>query len=759
MFMKRITVLLATVLLLGCFAACGEKDPCKKGHTFEKSTTDAATCKENAMENYVCAGCGEIKRVPIENTALGHHFENGFCTACGYADTPAVVREGLLVFSLNEEGKGYTVKLNGGTATGEITIPESCCTLPVVAIEDNGFAGQGGMTFVGIPDTVLTIGRSAFEGCVGLTTVTFGQGVETVGERAFWGCTALTEVIMRENVDHIGLGAFGGCSALQNMVLTFVGGEGVYYRNNPAHPQSVSLHMLGYIFGSQNYAGAQNVGGFYIPTSLSRVEVLKGNYTIAYYYGETVRQSYTLMQSAFQGCSMLREIVLPAHIQYIDEYALHGCTGLERLIAPGLSVGHWQMSVTPSLTTLDARQFDQTLMPNVTDLTLREVTEMQTFPELVEYDKLTELTLCFADNVKTVKFENLAPILDKITGLKLPSVEVELEEGILSGIATLKRATLPYNRLAGLNMEHFVELTVLSDRNYTVPQILFSRATALKTLTLDARATAFPAGAFANCTALERVTLDGTAEELSLDECVLRWVEIAFGGEKANPLSHGAALYFKTANGTHSAETLSLPLSLTAIGPYAFEGCSNLQTLTLGDRLLTIGQGAFAHTDALKTVKFAGALISWCAISFADAEANPLNGAQELILDGQVLAELGSNFTVASIPDYAFCGYLGLTKIAFTQGVSKIGSYAFAGCTALGELSLSSTVFEIGTFAFGNCTALTSATFALSTGWSRYADSSMKGGEDLSPYHLEDAARAAVCLTVTYVDYFWKKEG
>ncbi len=767
--MKKQVAFLLTLLALVFLASCS-KDPCKKGHEYQKSDTIPATCVLDAREVFTCKECRDRYEEPIAGTATGHHFADGYCTACGYADVPAVVREGLLLFTLNDEGKGYTVRLDGGAAEGAVVIPATCGPLPVVGIEANGLRGQGSMTSVVIPDSIMTIGASAFEGCTGLTSVSLGQGVITVGERAFHSCTGLTTVTMCKGVVSIGAAAFGGCGKMEKMVLPFVGGEARYYQINPNHPYNGPVHVLGYIFGQANYSGAQKVtmchdynpwgaqlvSSFYIPSSLRSIEVLEGNYEIGYYYGEEVKLHFTLMQGAFDGCSMLREIILSEDITATDAYILRGCTGLETLIAPGLTTpGSYGMDPLTSLKTLDAKGFDKTLMPNVTSLTLREVGEDQTFTYLEDYTKLTDLTLYFAKDVKTVKLECLSPIFDKLTGLMLPSAEVEVEAGVLSGIAALKRAAVPYNHLTSLNMATVEELTVLSNRNYTVPQVLFARAIALKSLTLDAHVTALPMGAFAHCTALTAVTLDGTGEGLSLTDTVGRWVAIAFGGEGANPLCHGAALYFNSAEGHTSAERLTLPEKLTAIGAFVFDGCANLRELTLGGRIVSVAQNAFRGTVALDTVVFGGTLSSWCSIAFEGENANPVNGAHALTIGGETVTDL-VGLAVPTVSAYAFYGYLGLTAATLPQGVQHVGEYAFAHCAALTSLTVPTTVSRIDARAFFNCTALYSATFDDPSGWYRYEGGST-GGVSVSSYMLETPARAADALIATYVNYVFKK--
>ena len=90
----------------------------------------------------------------------------------------------------------------------------------------------------------------------------------------------------------------------------------------------------------------------------------------------------------------------------------------------------------------------------------------------------------------------------------MTSPDTEIEADVLSSIATLKRAILPIEALAGLDMTYLEELTVLADRPYIISATVFASATALRSLTLDSRVTGFVEGAFANCTLLSSVTLD-----------------------------------------------------------------------------------------------------------------------------------------------------------------------------------------------------------------------------------------------------------
>ena len=58
----------------------------------------------------------------------------------------------------------------------------------------NTFRGCIGLTFVNIPNSVISVGYKAFSGCTSLTSVTIGSGVNSISERAFAKCSILEDV-------------------------------------------------------------------------------------------------------------------------------------------------------------------------------------------------------------------------------------------------------------------------------------------------------------------------------------------------------------------------------------------------------------------------------------------------------------------------------------------------------------------------------------------------------------------------------------
>lgn len=111
-------------------------------------------------------------------------------------DDKPVVSEGTkgLEYSLNSDGKGYSV--NGiGTAKGTvIVIPAEYNGLPVTEIRNNALQYNETITSVVIPEGVSTIGSGAFRGCSALESIVIAKSVTSIGSSAFRDCTSLTTV-------------------------------------------------------------------------------------------------------------------------------------------------------------------------------------------------------------------------------------------------------------------------------------------------------------------------------------------------------------------------------------------------------------------------------------------------------------------------------------------------------------------------------------------------------------------------------------
>ncbi len=102
--------------------------------------------------------------------------------------------------------------------------------------------------------------------------------------------------------------------------------------------------------------------------------------------------------------------------------------------------------------------------------------------------------------------------------------------------------------------------------------------------------------------------------------------------------------------------------SVTAIGEYAFRGCSSLTSIDIPNSVTTIDMWAFSYCTGLTSVNFGN--------------------------------------SVTSIGYCAFNGCSGLTRVTIPNSVTNIGEMAFTGCSGLTSLTIPNSVTSIGEIAF-----------------------------------------------------------
>lgn len=131
--------------------------------------------------------------------------------------------------------------------------------------------------------------NNAFDNCSKLTKVFIGDGVTIIGEKAFNNCSELTVISLGDNVTRIGNGAFDNCDKL-------------IYR------EELNCCYLG---NSKNeYIALIKVKS----TNVISVNIIDG--------------CKIIYSSAFEGCSILKEIEIERSVTFIGGDAFSGCSEL-----------------------------------------------------------------------------------------------------------------------------------------------------------------------------------------------------------------------------------------------------------------------------------------------------------------------------------------------------------------------------------------------------------------------------------------------
>ncbi len=142
---------------------------------------------------------------------------------------------------------------------------------------------------------------------------------------------------------------------------------------------------------------------------------------------------------------------------------------------------------------------------------------------------------------------------------------------------------------------------------------------------------------------------------------------------------------------------------ITEIGDYAFRGCSEMTSIAIPETVWHIGLGAFSGCEGLKEIHISD-LSAWCELSFYDVTDDsgdsPLNYADGLYLNGELITDLVVPDDVTEIGAHAFEGYEKLRSVVLHNNIEAIYKSAFFYCTNLTDINFSDSLYYIGPYAF-----------------------------------------------------------
>ena len=288
------------------------------------ATEHEPTCTEQGYTEYVCSCCGDSYRDGYVDS-LGHDYEVTSqsdeyivytCIRCGDSykmpsepeepeepeepDEPDEPVTDCLTYKLSSDYSFYIVTgIAEGVAEENIVIPEEYEGLPVSAIGDG-----------------------AFENNSFILSVVLGKNITSIGESAFRGCSSLASVNISVNVTYIGMEAFGFCTALE---------EVLYDAANAGDCYNV-FYNAGTAGGGIVLKIGENVSE--IPSNFFNVSQLTYSPKLTAIEFDTDCVVTRIGGNAFFGCDDLKEVYLPASVDYVGRDAFYGCSSLAHAEVP-----------------------------------------------------------------------------------------------------------------------------------------------------------------------------------------------------------------------------------------------------------------------------------------------------------------------------------------------------------------------------------------------------------------------------------------
>ncbi len=377
----------------------------------------------------------------------------------------------------------------------------------------------------------------------------------------------------------------------------------------------------------------------------------------------------TLIDShAFENCTNLESIALPASVETVYPPAFNGCTNLASVTVddgnPYLSDKDgclYDKEQTKLVYVPQATKGAFTIPDNVTSIGWGAFTECG----------ITSLTIPASVNyVGTDAFD-----CQNITDVYIADLEawcgVELQVVELGGAHKFNPCTSPFINVQNLYIdgEKVAELEIPQEVT-KLSGYAFYGLGCISSVTIPDTVTEIGECIFAECDGLESITIPF----VGLGD----W--------------HTEFYYL-------FGETAAVPKSLKSvtvlggkISSYAFSNCSGIQNITICGGVTAVGQNAFLGCTGLERVDTTD-LAAWCNIDFYGEESNPLYYAHNLYYNGAPVTDLDLTGTT-SVGRVAFIGCESIESVTLGSGETDISYKAFDGCTNIKTLTMPAAYVE-----------------------------------------------------------------
>ncbi|MGN0469630.1 MAG: leucine-rich repeat domain-containing protein [Acutalibacteraceae bacterium] len=382
-----------------------------------------------------------------------------------------------------------------------------------------------------------------------------------------------------------------------------------------------------------------------------------GTVTITGYYGEDReiiipseidgKPVTSIGNSAFNECTGLTSITIPASVTSIGYYAFANCTNLASIDIP------------ENITSVGYCAFDDTeWYTNQPDGVL--------YIGKVVYEYKGQMpdntAVVLKDGTQTIN-NNVFSGCKGLTSIEIPDSVATIGEWAFSGCTGLTSITIP-DSVATIGQAAFQECTSLNNVEISdsaavsIAGYAFRGCKNLKNINISEGVVKIDSVAFVG-TGLTSITVDKNNKNYSSQDGVL------FNKDKTKLLMYPE----------RKAGEYKIPDSVTEIGDDAFVNCTGLTDVTIPDSVTFIDVGAFAGCTGLTSV---------------------------------IIPDSVKTLGWSSWRSGVFGGCTGLTNVTIGNDVTEIGQYIFERCTALTSITIPENIKSIESFAFEGCTGLTS---------------------------------------------------
>ncbi len=628
-----------------------------------------------------------------------------------------------------------------------------------------------------------------------LTTITVpatynGKKVLEIKAEAFTGCKNIVAINIPNSITKIVPEAFSDCSALESVTIYEVEGtvDPVYYSpeitgaDGKTHKDGVVIKNDGVTGKTLFYfpnAKTGNNGVYAIPDDVETIpaEIFSGRELTKI----IVPASVTRIQTNAFYRAKAKEIEFLAAADGTDEQALtidvkafESCTSLEKIVLPARlsQMSLYDTQETKASSSLLKWSYQQSVFKNCYKLSTIEVTGNAVKDIAPVYSAQNGMLL--SGDGKTVLYY---PEGKTDTKLVLPDSVTRIENKAFYKASKLAVVEIP-ERIEYIgesafegceNIDTLTFLGVDGSADLRIGRRAFYGCTSILTLTLTENVRYLGEYAFGDTRKLTEVTVNSNGNVVfesgafaAFNRDYQTGAITGSGGSKVQTLNIGKGLsvvdissvfggtnavlatvtvdkennyYYEGSDGVIYDKHLNeeqvnvptkilyypmlkegeyeLPGSITTIGANVFVGRQKLTKVTIGANVTEIGNAAFKDCTALTEVVWKkpaasaeGVTAEEQALTLGDNVFSGCYGFTAFVLPARV----------TSIGDGAFQNCKYMTTFTFEDGTGAltIGATAFSGCSALTALALREGVVSVGDGAFANCAELVSVSLPAS---------------------------------------------
>lgn len=341
----------------------------------------------------------------------------------------------------------------------------------------------------------------------------------------------------------------------------------------------------------------------------------------------------------FNGCSAIKEIVLPARLASFGANSnFNGCSSLTKVVFRGPS----------TLADLKAYTFEATAL---TEIDFSGLTEVETFNANI-LQKLTSAAVKVTLPQKMTKKPNEALASCNAEEIVFPEGVTEIAANALDGYTKVKKLSIP-STLTKLGNTAFKGCTSLSDVTFASNPTLNSSMNYC----------------FEGCTALDEIDLSPLPGVKGL---VATFKNSGLSHITFSPESKMTTFNWDLFNGT-PLKSIDCPATLTKIGARAFLNCGNLKTVRIPKGVTEILADAFSHDADKKGVDivvFDQQSGNWPAAVENGAAVNILASDTKAYCYKDVTGVPEGVTTVATMQAAPYSTYFSSTPVALPDGVT-----------------------------------------------------------------------------------------